>query len=254
MTTFSIPLAYADVYNSLPIVEQQFQLFKDNNDIDLLFKSISQMNIPKDVINKYGLFLNHKHWEVGYDQIMMETAFEDNQIRGLKTRGIKLPIAENLVPIRWKVMKESNDTNFFMPLEFSNDIGAKNVLGLFNKHITFFQQVAKEICDFQLESLLGVAILTRSHITPNVQDEIYLEVSKHNESIVTLHKRAEENEKQSIPTTWSFDLIKEMECKTFCKLNTYCSTEWACWMEDDEHVRGQNHTASSSHETQHYPA
>src|SRR4051794_13626044 len=104
MNTFSIPLDYADVYNSLPIVEQQFHLFKENNQVDLLFKSISQMSIPKDVLANYGLFLNHKHWEVDYDQVMVETTFEENNSKGLKTKGTKLPIAEHLVPIRWKIV------------------------------------------------------------------------------------------------------------------------------------------------------
>ena len=51
----------------------------------------------------------------------------------------------------------------------------------------------------------------------------------------------------------AFDLIIRHECRSFCRLNTYCSTEWECWMEGNEHVRGQKHTAGSSHETQHSP-
>lgn len=254
MSTLSIPQNYADVYNSLPIVEQQFQLFKNNTEVDSLFKSISKMNIPKNVLINYGLFLNHKHWEVHNDEIMVETTFENDKLKALKTKGTKLPIAEGLVPTRWKIVKMSNKELSFLPLEFSNDSGAKDVFDVFTKEITFFQKAAKEICDYKLESLLGIAILTRKHITPNVQKEIYLETSMDNESIVTLQRRTQKNKKHSIPTTWSFELIKEMECRTFCRLNTYCTIEWGCWIEGGEHVRGPKHTASSSHSQEHYPS
>lgn len=254
MSTLSIPQNYADIYNSLPIVEKQFELFKNNAEVDLLFKSVSQMNIPEDVLINYGLFLNHKHWEVEPDHVMAETTFENGQLKALKTKGKKLPISDDLVPVRWKIMKTSNKEISFMPLEFSNDSGAKEIFYSFNKEKSFFQEVAKEICNFQLESLLGFAILTRKHIAPNVQKEIYLETSKDDESVVTIEKRTQKNKQHSIPTTWSFDLIKGMECRTFCRLNTYCTVEWGCWIEGGEHVRGPKHTASSSHTKEHYPS
>jgi len=203
------------IYNNLLDVDDADQIVQSSGHFDAFFDKAEEVVLAHNMEERFGLCLLHRHNRCSDEEWMVESAEAYDEEPALVTRPVaESPKAQSAVPTVWQLVDGD-----YMPLEFSNDVLAKQLLADDRVPAAFLDDFADIARNSPIGACLGLGVVRRQFYADNKADETPLEYSHLiPRSNVILMREDSEITEATIPTAWIFRREPTLGCRKInCK-------------------------------------
>ena len=232
-------------YNSLGSIEAANAVVRADNQIDAYLAHAAQLFVRHGVHQRFGVALLHQHSEcepgermIQYDRVI------DGQKALLTYPVVKADTPGDELPSVWAWSGDG-----FVPLEFTTDTLARELLLEGDIPTTFLEEFADLTMTSPIGHLMGLAVVERSLYREAADGQTALEYSttaRENVMMLGINQPA-----KYVQTSWAFyEVVDDVGEGLFAKTNTNCVTGCKTYCEAYDSSGGHE---KNRHKQHHWP-
>ena len=201
------------IYNQLPCVEDADKDLKRKIDFEGLLAATSAIAKEHELGAHLGLFLLHRHFELGRDEKMCERMFIDENDRPALASIPTQPSADdNSLPASW--MFRDGEMHSF---EFSSDPLVLELSQKLEADIALKNALRDAIHSFNAIDLIGFGVVTRDSLSEEAFELWLEEIDEDGRRQVVRSYHADEKSTDGLlRTRWALDETRQFFCKAMC--------------------------------------